>query len=117
MEKTLTTTVKNISIPFDASILAGQLRQSSIDMYQRDFLVYVAYAGTVEEAFKATVLAQCRKHLAQGTDLSPNTINRMLAAVKRLMTEAAIQGYTTHENAEAFEQIRGVKGAPLVART
>ena len=40
--------------------------------------------------------------------MSPNTINRMLSAVKRIMREAAEQKYTTHENAAAFERVSGV---------
>jgi integrase/recombinase XerD len=48
--------------------------------------------------------------------MSPNTINRMLAATKRLMKEAAEQGYLSHEQAEAFGHVRGVKIAALKMR-
>jgi len=41
--------------------------------------------------------------------MSPNTINRMLSAVKRLMKEAAQQGYISHELALTFDHIDGVK--------
>ena len=34
------------SLPLDSSILAGQLAQSSIDMYKRDFAAYLYFAGT-----------------------------------------------------------------------
>jgi site-specific recombinase XerD len=50
------------------------------------------------------------------TSMSPNTINRMLSAVKRLMKEAANQGYTLHEVALSFERIEGVKVAALKTR-
>lgn len=40
----------------------------------------------------------------------------MLSAVKRIMAEAAIQGYLSHEDASAFEQITGVKTAALKDR-
>lgn len=102
--------------PFDASLLAGQLAPSSIAMYQRDFAAYAAFAGSVPALLDAATLARWRTHLAQETDMSPNTINRMLSAVKRLMREAATQGYVTHEVAAAFDAISGVKAAALKDR-
>jgi site-specific recombinase XerD len=103
--------------PFDASILAGQLAPSSIAMYARDFAVYVAFAGDVATACNAATLARWRAHLAQATAMSPNTINRMISAVKRLVREAAVQGYVSHEAAAAFDEIAGVKAAALKERT
>lgn len=101
---------------FDASILAGQLAPSSIAMYERDFRAYVDYAGSYELTIQSSTLAKWRAHLSQTTDKSPNTINRMISAVKRLMREAAVQGYLSHEAAIAFEQINGVKVAALKDR-
>ena len=40
----------------------------------------------------------------------------MLSAVKRLMAEAAEQGYLRHEVAEAFQDLKGVKRAALKER-
>jgi len=77
-------------------------------MYERDFKAYLAYAGSRDAALDPTTLARWRTHLAQDTEMSPNTINRMLSAVKRIMREAAEQKYTTHENAAAFERVSGV---------
>jgi len=77
-------------------------------MYERDFKAYLAYAGSRDAALDPTTLARWRTHLAQDTEMSPNTINRMLSAVKRIMREAAEQKYTTHENATAFERVSGV---------
>lgn len=105
-----------ISQPFDASILAGQLAPSSIAMYSRDFEAYIKYVGDAQLALDPTSLARWRAHLAQSTDKSPNTINRMLSAVKRIMREAASQGYMSHESASAFEEINGVKVAALKDR-
>ena len=102
--------------PFDADILAGQLAPSSIGMYRRDFAAYVAYAGAVAQALDAATLARWRAHLANETALSPNTINRMLSAVKRLMREAAVQGYIDRETALAFDQIAGVRAVALKDR-
>ncbi len=101
---------------FDASILAGQLAPSSIAMYTRDFRAYLAFAGNITTATEPATLARWRTHLAQDTAKSPNTINRMISAIKRLMQEAAIQGYLSSESAGAFQQIRGVKGAALKDR-
>jgi integrase/recombinase XerD len=98
-----------VTLTFNASILTADLAPSSLAMYERDFRAYLYYAGSPEAALNATTLARWRTHLAINTIMSPNTINRMLAAVKRLMMEAASQGYTTHEVAASFEQIKGVK--------
>jgi len=103
-------------LTFDADILAGQLAPSSIAMYRRDFLAYLDFAGSAESAVQAATLARWRAHLAQETDKSPNTINRMISAVKRLMREAAAQGYIDHATAAAFDQVSGVKTAALKDR-
>ena len=104
-----TTTNEVTTRHFDTSILAGQLKPSSIAMYTRDFGAYLEFAGSFAVAMQAETLAQWRTHLANETTKSPNTINRMLSAVKRLTSEAAQQGYTSHENAEAFGRVQGVK--------
>jgi integrase/recombinase XerD len=101
---------------FDASILAGQLAPSSIAMYTRDFAAYVDFASDKASVLDPATLARWRTHLAQVTNKSPNTINRMLSAVKRIMREAAAQGYVNHETATAFEQVSGVKVAALKDR-
>jgi integrase len=85
-------------------------------MYTRDFAAYVDFAGDPTIALDPTTLARWRTHLAQATDKSPNTINRMLSAVKRIMREAANQGYLSYEVATAFEQVAGVKVAALKDR-
>lgn len=78
-----------VMLPFDSSILASQLAPSSIAMYTRDVAAYLAFAGSPDAALDAATLARWRTHLAQATTMSPHTINRMLAATKRLMKEAA----------------------------
>lgn len=103
--------------PFDTAILAGQLAPSSMAMYQRDFEAYLAYAGSFPRALDAVTLARWRTHLAQETAKSPNTINRMLSAVKRLMREAAAQGYLSHEIAGTFDTVSGVKTVAMKTRT
>ena len=105
------------TLAFDSSILAGQLAPSSISMYARDFRAYLAYARTPAAALDPATLARWRALLAANTSLSPNTINRMLSAVKRLIKEAAVQGYVPHETAKAFADIAGVKVVALKERT
>ena len=102
---------------FTPDILAGVVGQSTIDMYRRDFRAYLRFAGSPEAAMEAKTLTRWRTYLALDTTLSPNTINRMLSAVKRLMKEAANQGYTTHENADQFKHVDGVKVGALRDRT
>lgn len=99
----------------DVGILAGQLAPSSLAMYKRDFAAYVAFAGTA--ATEPAMFARWRAELATGTAYSPNTINRMISAVKRVVKEAAAQGYITHETASAFGQVAGVKPSAMRERT
>jgi site-specific recombinase XerD len=86
-------------------------------MYKRDTADYLAWCTTAStDPTDAASLARWRQHLAQNTTHSPNTINRMLSAVRRVMAEAAKQGYTTHETAESFKRVDGVKVAALKDR-
>ena len=103
-------------LPFRVDMLAGQLAPSSIAMYERDMRAYLAYAGSTDAALRAETLGRWRAHLAKESTLSPNTINRMLSAVKRVMTEAAAQGYITTEQIGAFQLVAGVKAAALKDR-
>lgn len=112
---TTTTTAIITTNGLDASILAGQLAPSSLAMYRRDFAAYVDFAGP--RATLPTEFARFRAWLASETEYSPNTINRMLSAVKRVVKEAASQGYIDHETAAAFGQVQGVKPSALRERT
>lgn len=100
----------------DVSLLAGQIGPSSLAIYRRDFQAYCAFAESAASAFQPATLARWRTHLVTATTLSPNTINRMLSAVKRVMKEAAAQGYVSHELAESFTYIDGVKPVALKDR-
>jgi integrase len=104
------------SLNFDTSILTSQLGASSIAMYARDFKAYLAYAGTPAIALQSSTLARWRTELANTTTMSPNTINRMLSAVKRMMIEGAAQGYISHEIAESFRHVENVRIAALKDR-
>lgn len=110
------TDVAALILPFDTTILAGSVAPSSKAMYQRDFAAYLAFAGTPEDALKSSTLARWRTQLANETQMSPNTINRMISAVKRLMHAAAEQDYIPHEAAMAFQRVRGVKPGAMKDR-
>ena len=92
----------------DPALLAGQLAPASIAGYQRDIAAYLRFCDDLQTALEAASLARWRTSLAQHTTLSPHTINRRLAAVKRLLQEAATQGYVASATAEAFRRVPGV---------
>jgi len=94
----------------DPTILAGQLAPASLTGDQRDVAAYQRFFGNPQRALEAT-------SLAQETRLSPHTINRRLAAVKRLMQEAAAQAYVEGATAEAFRRIKSVPVKALKNRT
>ena len=107
-ELTLTLPPSLAGPALDPAILAGQLAPASLAGYQRDIAVYLCFCDDLQTALKAASLARWRTHLAQHTRLSPHTINRRLAAVKRLLHEAAAQGYVARATPEAFGRVPGV---------
>jgi hypothetical protein len=94
----------------NACIFSGSLRESSIEMYERDFKAYVELVGSIDTALDATTLRHWRNELSKNSNMSPNTVNRMISAVKRRMKETANLGHITHEAALEFERVEGVKG-------
>jgi integrase len=100
----------------EPSILTGHLAPASLGKYHQALRAYLAFCGTPAQALEATSLARWRTHLAQHTALSPHTINWRLAAVKRLVHEAAAQGYVDVGTAAAFAVVRGVKPQALKDR-
>lgn len=94
---------------FDATILTGKLAPQSLAGYQQDLTAYLRFCkGDSEAALEASTLARWCVHLAHATPLSPHTINRKLSAIKRLVREAALQGYIEDATAEAFRRVPGV---------
>lgn len=96
-------------LPFDEKIIAGVTKKSTEQMYRRDLLAYLEFAKEKEIALKPSTLARWRTYLVAEEKFSPNTINRMLSAVRSLMKEAAVQEYIGHDVAEAFKHVNGVK--------
>ena len=97
---------------FDPSLLAGQVRPSTISMYKKAFGAYLNYAGSWGAALDPATLARWRTALS-GQNLSPNSINRMLSSVRAVMKSAAEQGYIASETAQQFDSVRGVKVAAM----
>lgn len=98
-------------------LLAGQLAASSIAMYRRDVAAYNDYAvRTGQNALDAQTLAAWRDELALQSELSPNTINRMLSAVKRVVKQAASKDMVAESVATKFERLPGVKVKALKSR-
>lgn len=102
-------------IRFDVSILAGRIAPSTIELYRRDFEEYQAFAVAWAAAIAPETLARWRTVMAQAS-CSPNTINRKLSAVRSVMKAAAEQGYISHEAAQRFRVVEGVKVRALRER-
>jgi len=95
-------------------LLAGRLAASTVAMYTWDCAAYVAFCGYDSTVvLMAETLRRWRTYLVQDTVLSPHTINRMLAAVKRVLREGAVQGLLARDVAEAFGQVEGVSVVAL----
>lgn len=104
-------------VGFDASILAGSCSPSTVAIYNRNFAEYAQWAGFDRTAaMQASTLARWRAFMANETKLSPNTINHRLYAVKRMIKEAAAQGYCSSETAAEFDRISGVRVVALKTR-
>ena len=89
-------------------LLAGRLVASTVAIYTWDCAAYVAFCGYDSTVvLMAETLRRWRTYLVQDTVLSPHTINRMLAAVKRVMREGA------RDVAEACGQVEGVSVVAL----
>jgi integrase len=95
-------------------LLAGRLAASTVAMYTWDCAAYVTFGGYDSAAvLRAETLRRWRTYLVTDTRLSPHTINRMLAAVKRVVKEGALQGLVDRAVAEAFAQVEGVSVTAL----
>src|SRR5688500_573580 len=111
----MTTALVGAALP-PLTLLAGHLAPASLVAYARDLAAYQRFCAAGAAPLVATSLLAWRTYLAQHTRVSPHTINRRLAAVKRLVAEAALQGSVDSGTAEAFARIPGVKVPALKAR-
>jgi len=88
---------------------AGQLTASTVAMYRmsiRDYIRYAQVHGYSE--LDHTTLVRWRDEMTFHSTKSPNTINRELAAVRRIMVEAEEYGLITGDEAYKFEKVKGV---------
>jgi integrase len=106
-----------VEAPNIEHILAGQLAPSSIAMYKRDVQAYLDYATkhSLPWTDPHTLLAW-RDELALLSEMSPNTINRMIAAVKRIICEMASRSLLEETTALKFDRVRGVQVKALKQR-
>lgn len=90
-------------------LLTGQLSVSSIKQYGADIKAYSAFC-TVRglELVQAQSLIAWRDHLAIDTLLSPNTINRQLASIRRVVREANTRELISNDRAYSFSTVRNV---------
>ncbi len=115
--QTSTDVVPVQDVPDLASILTGQLAASSIAMYKRDVQAYVDYASQQQRAWlDAQTLVAWRDVLSLQSAMSPHTINRMMAAVKRLVREMATRHMLDDAAALQFDRVRGVQVKALKTR-
>jgi len=98
---------------FDQSILSHLLDPSSLRIYCRDFYAYLEFASTIEHACYPATFARWINHLARAKKpgsqrgYAASTINRMAAAVRKMMKEASRQGYIHPLTAKAFGEVEG----------
>jgi len=102
---------------FDSSILANQLSQQTLMLYKESWSKYVEFAtGTGLDVTKHTTLQMWRDGMAADVaKYSPNTINRHLAAIKRVIKEAYSREYIGNEVYAAFKAVDGVSKKALKA--
>jgi integrase/recombinase XerD len=104
-------------LPDVKELLASQLSESSINMYRRDIAAYQSYAKMHGlDTMDAQTLTSWRNELALNSSMSPNTINRMLAAVKRIIKEAASNHLVDESTSLQFKNVDGVKTKALKTR-
>jgi len=109
--------ITSYEMPDIRSILSGQLAASSIAMYKRDTQAYFDYAEKYGLPWLEPLsLVAWRDALALQSEMSPNTINRMIAAVKRIVREMAERKMIAREVNLEFSQVRGVQMKALKAR-
>jgi site-specific recombinase XerD len=104
-------------LPDIQSLLTGQLGDSSMRMYRRDCAAYRKFAEAQGlDSLSADTLVKWRDELSLSTSMSPNTINRMLSAVKRVIKEAASKKLLSESVFLQFDHVNGVKVKALKDR-
>jgi integrase len=113
------------------SILAGAVSPSTRKQYTEDFFDYLRFARSPLDALDSAIFSQWRTDLVERIylvpdrespgemlekQLSPNTINRMLAAVRHMLMEAEEKKLIPTGTFEQFNRVRGVSVKGLKER-
>lgn len=108
---------------WDDRIVAGQVSESSRHQYVEDFFDYLRFAGNLQAALDSAIFSQWRTDLVERVyllpdpqhsgqmlerQLSPNSINRMMAAVRHMMRDAQEKKLVPPGTFESFDHVRGV---------
>src|SRR5258708_10244841 len=105
------------SLPDIKDLLAGRLAASTIAIYRLDIGQYQEFCAAHDLAqFDPQSFVAWRDHLVVNTELSPNTINRMLAAIRRTIKEAASRHMITSGVAYDFSVVESVSVRALRGR-
>ena len=105
------------ALPDIKDLLAGRLAPSSIAIYRLDIGQYQAFCSEQDLAqFDPQSFVAWRDHLVMQTTMSPNTINRMLAAIRRTIKEAASRHMITSAVAYDFSVVESVSVRALRSR-
>jgi integrase/recombinase XerD len=113
------------------SIVAGQVSPSTVRQYVEDFFDYLRFAHSPGNALDSAIFSQWRTDLVERIylvpdkthsgemlerQLSPNSINRMMAAVRHMMREAEEKKLVPGGTSESFNRVRGVSVKALKDR-
>ena len=101
----------------DVSVLAGQVTESTANMYRRDVDAYTTWAASQNlQPLTSSTFARWRVYLVNTTTYSPRTINRMLSAVRKVVSQGAAQGHIDQQTADRFRATEGVRVAAMKDR-
>lgn len=119
MNTQITHTAITAAPTFDTSILAGTKSPATVEQYRMHFGSYTAFAEDYGyNPLAASTLALWRQDLLAAGYSTPagkfgqysvNAVNQRLSAVRGVMVEAAQQGYISHDTAEQFRGVKGLK--------
>ncbi len=113
------------------SIVAGQVSDSTLVQYIQDFFDYLRFAKSPQAALDSVIFSHWRTDLVERMylvpdtttpgemiqrQLSPNSINRMMAAVRHMIQEAEEKRLVPDGTFERFKNVRGVKVKALKNR-
>src|SRR5260221_12246992 len=111
------TSLTHYALPDIKELLAGRLAASTIAIYRLDIGQYQEFCAAHDLAqFDPQSFVAWRDHLVVDTVLSPNTINRQLAAIRRTIKEAASRRLISSAVAYDFSVVESVSVRALRGR-